>query len=171
MGDLKLVERPQNYTLGPGAQQAIRRVRLLGISSPSEQLHRPCINFLPTAGKHSPASSAARGTICMCQVPASSDTFSDLVNQTCTIAGSRLLGGYTCMLCHICMLPFACAGDAEQSLRANKHHGVSLRTATITMFTAMRGCAGPTSRCRARRRAPSLATSCMRRPATRTAPW
>ena len=24
MGDLKLVERPQNYTLGPGAQQAIR---------------------------------------------------------------------------------------------------------------------------------------------------
>ena len=25
MGDLKLVERPQNYTLGPGAQQAIRR--------------------------------------------------------------------------------------------------------------------------------------------------
>ena len=28
MGDLKLVERPQNYTLGPGAQQAIRRARL-----------------------------------------------------------------------------------------------------------------------------------------------
>ena len=27
MGDLKLVERPQNYTLGPGAQQAIRCVR------------------------------------------------------------------------------------------------------------------------------------------------
>ena len=27
MGDLKLVERPQNYTLGPGAQQAIRCAR------------------------------------------------------------------------------------------------------------------------------------------------
>ena len=27
MGDLKLVERPQNYTLGPGAQQAIRHAR------------------------------------------------------------------------------------------------------------------------------------------------
>ena len=24
MGDLKLVERPQNYTLGPGAQKSIR---------------------------------------------------------------------------------------------------------------------------------------------------
>jgi len=26
MGDLKLVERPQNYTLGPGAQKSIRHV-------------------------------------------------------------------------------------------------------------------------------------------------
>ena len=28
MGDLKLVERPQNYTLGPGAQQAIRHASI-----------------------------------------------------------------------------------------------------------------------------------------------
>ena len=35
MGDLKLVERPQNYTLGPGAQQAIRCVaRHLGQCPP-----------------------------------------------------------------------------------------------------------------------------------------
>lgn len=32
MGDLKLVERPQNYTLSPGATKTIRRGRLLGPS-------------------------------------------------------------------------------------------------------------------------------------------
>ena len=33
MGDLKLVERPQNYTLGPGAQKSIRQVDMQSVSN------------------------------------------------------------------------------------------------------------------------------------------
>ena len=48
MGDLKLVERPQNYTLGPGAQKSIRSVEqpqtahgihMLHLSGPCMPMH------------------------------------------------------------------------------------------------------------------------------------
>lgn len=37
MGDLKLVERPQNYTLGPAAQKSIRSVHLTRQNMPCLQ--------------------------------------------------------------------------------------------------------------------------------------
>ena len=41
MGDLKLVERPQNYTLGPGAQKSIRSAAVYAVISSALC---PCFN-------------------------------------------------------------------------------------------------------------------------------
>ena len=60
MGDLKLVERPQNYTLGPGAQQAIRWARQRVCAGVHVEYVAACNSRQPTCQANVNASNGSR---------------------------------------------------------------------------------------------------------------